>query len=474
MATVLVVDDDRSVLDVMCQAVAVGGHEVLRAASGHEAVQIGLAHAPDVVVADLNLGDAHFDGVTVFQHLRDVQPHLIGIAISGHVDAYASRWQTAGFANLMSKPFRPKAIQALVDELLAARLVGHSLSGTDAERAPEPAVLGTNFDAMVGQSAVMRVLFDEIRRTAPLDVAVLIQGESGTGKELVARSIHDRSRRAGGPFVAVPCPAVHTELFESELFGHARGAYTGAVDARAGLVEAARGGTLFLDEVGDLAVPVQAKLLRFLQEREFRRVGSVRTQTADVRFIAATNVDLTDLVAAGRFRMDLYWRLAASVLHVPPLRHRGPGDVEALARHCLLRLAAEMNRPCPVISAEALAMLVEHDWPGNVREMQAKLRAALFRCGDSLEPDDLSLKVPLRPPLSALTGLGLGVGNASLPLPSVTSAIVPVIRAKEAATDFKRQQAEAAISAANGDLAEAARRLGVSSRTLHRWRHGKR
>jgi two-component system response regulator HydG len=232
------------------------------------------------------------------------------------------------------------------------------------------------FESLVGQSARMTEALETVRQVAPSTASVLLLGESGTGKELFARALHAHSPRAGRPFVRVACAALPETLLESELFGHERGAFTGAVYARAGRFEIADGGTLFLDEIGDLTPPVQVKLLRFLEEREFERVGGNKTLHVDVRIVAATNRDLAAKVATGEFREDLYYRLNVIEIHVPALRHR-PGDVPVLAGHFLRKFAAENAKDVRAFSDQAMELLQAHSWPGNVRELENAVERAV-------------------------------------------------------------------------------------------------
>jgi transcriptional regulator with GAF, ATPase, and Fis domain len=241
----------------------------------------------------------------------------------------------------------------------------------------EEVSLALGMDHFVGESPALRKVLRQVTLAAPTDAAVLIMGESGTGKELVARAIHDRSHRSGHALIKVNCSAIPDALFESEFFGHARGAFTGAVSARAGRFELADGGTLFLDEVGELPLASQAKLLRVLQEKEFERVGETRIRSADVRVIAATNRDLAREVSAGRFRQDLYYRLSVFPLVLPPLRER-PEDIPVLVRHFLAVTAAKMSRPVPELNATLIERMMKHAWPGNIRELQNAVERAII------------------------------------------------------------------------------------------------
>jgi len=301
---------------------------------------------------------------------------------------------------------------------------------------------------MVGASTRMQALFRAIRRVAAADAPVLIAGESGTGKELASQAIHERSRRARGPFVAVNCAALPPGLIQSELFGHERGAFTGAHARRVGHIESANGGTLFLDEIGDIPLELQVHLLRFLQESEIQRVGGNESLRVDVRVIAATNVDLEAAVRAGRFREDLYYRLNVLRLDVPPLRQR-EGDVEVLARHFFERFARQDGGRVRGFSRRALETIHTHDWPGNVRELINRVRRAIVMCeGDLIGPADL--------------GLERRQGNRE------------ARTLEEARVQGEREAIRHALRRHVGNVTQAARELGVSRMTLYRLldRHG--
>jgi two-component system, NtrC family, response regulator AtoC len=304
---------------------------------------------------------------------------------------------------------------------------------------------------MVGESAAMDEVFDLIRQAAPSRATILIQGESGTGKELVARAVHQLSPRARQPMVTVHCAGLPRELIESELFGHEKGAFTGAHERRVGRVEQAQGGTLFLDEIGEIDAGIQIKLLRFLGERTFERVGSNKTLTADVRLIAATNKNLEQLVKNGSFREDLYFRLQVVPIHLPPLRER-PGDIVLLARHFLLEFAQENKKSINGFSPEALEALTAHPWPGNVRELRTAIEHAVVLCrGSNIALRDLPHAVRGSP------GLGGGAGSG----PFLAQGNLTVREAE-------KQLILRALKECHNNRTLAAKRIGMSRRTLHR------
>jgi transcriptional regulator with GAF, ATPase, and Fis domain len=297
-------------------------------------------------------------------------------AASGAIEGFARRLEE------LVREAEVAGVRERLPELLAAAM-RRGRSGRDGEARPAERF------GMLGRSPAMIAVFDLIERVAPSDVSVLIQGETGTGKELVARAVHDASRRAARPFVAVNCAAVPANLLESELFGHVRGAFTGAVADRAGHFRSADGGTLFLDEIGDMPLEMQAKLLRVLQEGEVRPVGGSKTHRVDVRVVAATHRDLKAMCAEGRFREDLLFRLDVVRLELPPLRDR-EGDVALLAGALVGKLAAELGVVTPELTPEALERLAAWRWPGNVRELENELRRAIALSGGRIGPEDLS------------------------------------------------------------------------------------
>jgi Nif-specific regulatory protein len=300
--------------------------------------------------------------------------------------------------------------------------------------------------SMVGESPRMREVYQFIAKLAPGDSTVLICGESGTGKELVARAIHENSLRAGRPFVTINCAALVETLLESELFGHEKGAFTGAIAQQKGKLEAADGGTVFLDEIGELAPTLQAKLLRVLQEREFERVGGTRPLKVDIRLIAATNRNLEDMIKAGAFRQDLYYRLNVVSLRMPPLRDRRE-DIPLLSSFFAAKYSRKCKRRVMGISAEARAYLINYDWPGNVRELENAIeRAVVLGAGEQIEPEDLPEAVLEREPFTSL----------------------PITKYHEVIKAAKKQLILDAVAEAHGTITEAAKRLGVNPKYLHR------
>jgi DNA-binding NtrC family response regulator len=310
-----------------------------------------------------------------------------------------------GASDYIAKPFDHDELVDTVQRVLRQHSARTNFSGQiESKRTSASERMGQ----MIGESQVMRSLYTQIRKIAPTPVTVLIHGESGTGKELVANAIHENSPRAKAPFIAVNCAAIPESLIESELFGHERGAFTGAVAARQGLVEAAEGGTLFLDEIGELPLEAQARLLRVIQEREIRRLGSVSSRQIDIRLIAATHRNLRQLVQTGEFREDLYYRLQVIELTIPPLRERGQ-DVLLIARHLIARYTEAMALDTtPELSEQAAERIVSYAWPGNIRELENAMQRAiiLVNSGSPITPKALNLPEPSAhlPGLEAVTG----------------------------------------------------------------------
>jgi DNA-binding NtrC family response regulator len=382
--TILIVDDERNILLTFAQALRLAGYDTVTAGTAAEA-EARLAERPvDVVLMDVRLPDR--DGVEALAALRQKGVDVPVLMMSGHgsIDA-AVRAVRLGALDFLEKPVAKERLLVAVEGALRHRAMAAELAELRRDRG--------SFD-MVGSGKAMSALYEVLRRAAPSEGRVLITGENGTGKELIARALHEHSRRAKGPFVKLNCAAVPAELIESELFGHERGAFTGAHAARKGKFELADRGTLFLDEVGDMPAAMQAKLLRVLQEGEFERVGGTETLRADVRVIAATNRNLLEEIEAGRFREDLYYRLNVVPLHAPPLRERREDVPDLVA--AFLREACERNGKRPMTaSAEALAALATHPYPGNVRELRNLVeRLVILADGPVLRGEDVQAALP--------------------------------------------------------------------------------
>jgi DNA-binding NtrC family response regulator len=382
MPRVLVVDDEPGVQESL-RMLLKHECEVLTAASVDDALRLVAEAPPDLVLLDLVMpGRSGFDLLAELAH-QDAPPPVVVLSGTKTI-ATAVEAMKRGAADYLTKPFEVEALRIKVRQLLSRRELEREVVRLRAQVAAQEQLEG-----LIGRSAAMQEVFQTIRRVAATHVTVLIHGESGTGKELVARAIHALGPRAQGPFVAVNCAGIPDGLIESELFGHERGAFTDAVERRIGRFEAASGGTLFLDEIGELAAPVQAKLLRVLQERRVERLGGSGSLAVDVRVLAATHRDLTQDVAAGRFRADLFYRIQVVPIELPPLRqHRD--DIALLASHFLRRARAAAGREPARLAPAALSALEHYAWPGNVRELENAIEHAVALAdGDVLGVDVL-------------------------------------------------------------------------------------
>jgi len=435
---VLVVDDEKAIRETLAEILADEGYEVAAAGSGTEGLRRLREEAFDLVLLDVWLKDR--DGLSVLEAAADRLREVPVVMISGHGNVEtAVRAVRLGAYDFLEKPLSlerviltaQKAIERrdLLDEVVRFR--GQS----DAEA------------VLVGDSAPMRRLRDEIARVAAVDTRVLITGENGTGKELVARAIHRASTRADARLVEVNCAAIPEELIESELFGHVRGAFTGATDDRRGKFEEADGGTLFLDEVGDMSARTQAKVLRALQERTFTRVGGARPIPSDARVLCATNKDLAEEIRRGNFREDLYFRLAVVPVAVPPLRERGD-DIALLAAAFLRDASARFGHRPKTLSAAALEALAEYRWPGNVRELKNVIERVVILCpADEVRREDLPAEIR--------------DAELSAPLPADAAL-------RDARDDFERRYILAAIRRHRGNISRAAETLQVERSNLYR------
>jgi two-component system NtrC family response regulator len=387
---ILVVDDEERMASVIAMALGRAGYDCETCSSGEAALAAVEAHGADVVVTDWRMPG--MDGIELLRRLHQKRPALPVILITAHgsVPSAVAAMREGAF-DYLTKPFDNDELRALVGRALDLTRLERENRYLKQEVASRYAP-----DAMVAESPRSQELLELVRRVAPSKATVLIQGESGTGKELVARLLHYWSDRVGQPFVAVNCKAFAEGVLESELFGHEKGAFTGAATARAGCFERAQGGTLFLDEIGEISLDFQAKLLRVLQEGEVLRVGGTQARKVDVRVVAATNRVLRDEVQAGRFRDDLFFRLNVIPVQLAPLRERRE-DVLPLVQHFLDRHAAGGGRRL-TLSPEAERAIVEHAWPGNVRELENVMeRAVVLARGDAITPEDLLLEQTLAP-----------------------------------------------------------------------------
>ncbi len=382
--SVLVVDDDQTACRLLQEVMAKEGYQVEAANSGREAVEKAGMALFDVAISDIRMPD--LDGLELLRILKRLSSETIVIMMTafGSIETAIEAIKEGAY-DYISKPFKLDEVKLTVRRALDhKRLLRENIQYRQALKERY------QLENIVGRSAPMLEVYKVVARVAPTSSTVLIQGESGTGKELIARAIHYNSPRGNQPFIVVDCAALAETLLDSELFGHVRGAFTGAISNKRGLLEEADGGTCFLDELKNLVPTVQAKLLRFLQEREIKRVGGTEGIKLDVRVIAATNQELEALVKAGSFREDLYYRLSVVSITLPPLRERKE-DIPLLAEHFLRHYTLQNKKDISHISSEAMALLGEYDWPGNVREMEHVIeRAVALTSSPVLSPHDLS------------------------------------------------------------------------------------
>jgi nitrogen regulation protein NR(I) len=383
MPSILIVDDEPSILAAFRRAFRDTPLDIRTAQSAEEGLALAREHHPEVVILDVQLPD--MTGLDVLRKLREIDARSPVIFITGKsTTETAIEAMKLGAYEYLLKPLELPQLRQVIEQALAiSRLMRVPAVVVDNEPADDRA------DVIIGRCPAMQRVYKDIGRVAGQDVTVLITGESGTGKELVARAIYQHSHRAAGPFLAINCAAIPEHLLESELFGHEKGAYTGAERRRIGKFEQCTGGTLFLDEIGDMSPFTQSKMLRVLQEQRFERLGGNETIQTDVRVLAATNQDLETLVAMGSFRQDLYYRVSVFSLPLPPLRERGD-DLNLLLQHYLRRFSRELGKEVQTVAPEASKLLENYAWPGNVRELQSVLKQALLQStGSILLPDFL-------------------------------------------------------------------------------------
>jgi DNA-binding NtrC family response regulator len=446
---VLVVEDERAIQIALSGLLTREGYGVETAGSGEAAVALlsDTAEQPfDCVLTDLSLGEG-LSGMDVLRRAKEIRPQTAVIMITAHgSEKIAVEAMKSGAEDYVPKPFDNDEIRVVV-----ARALERTRLERENRLLLDRIAREVGFENLVGTGPAMRKVFEVIQKVAETDLSVLIRGESGTGKELVAQALHDASGRRARPFVAVNCAAINRELVESELFGHEKGAFTGADARRAGRFEAADGGTIFLDEIGDMAPETQAKVLRVLQERSFERVGGAKPIEVDVRVVAATHRDLEADVKDGRFREDLYYRLKVVEVEIPPLRERRE-DLPLLVARFLEQVAERLGRERKPISEVALTRLARHPWPGNVRELRNVVeQAAVMASGDEIDEEDLRLD-----------------DSISLPARSATPAHAATFTdAKKLAVEqFEREYLLRALRQNDGNISRTAEAIGMVRQSL--------
>jgi two-component system, NtrC family, response regulator AtoC len=450
-ARILVVEDDHTLAELLVEELEAEGWAVDAQDSAELALAIVDEFEPDLVVSDLQLPGMDGLGLLAALRKRHAPPAVLMISAYGTVERAVAALQ-AGAENFLTKPLDMDHFVLSVRRLVDNRRL-HEEVRRFRELLDSP-----SFHGMQGSSRVMRILYDRVRQVAKADGAVLVTGESGTGKDLVARAIHAESGRSEAAFLAVNCAGIPADLMESEFFGHAEGAFSGADRARGGLFREADGGTLFLDEIGEMPLSLQAKLLRALQDGRIRPVGADREHQVNVRLVAATNKDLSEEVRSGEFREDLYYRLEAFQLEIPPLRDRGE-DLEMLAMQFVARHAVARQRPARSISHEALSLIRAYPWPGNVRELSNAMERAVTFCEDEVVgPDHLPERV--RQPRHDTDS-----ADTADPLESLLQEgeMLPSL------DELRARYVRYVLDRVDGNKRRAAALLGVGRRTLYRW-----
>ena len=449
MTKILIVDDEPRILLLMKSLLKANGFEVETAKDGPAALEIVKGGEIQIVVTDLRMSP--MDGMSLFKEIKAQDPSIPVILLTAYASVEtAIEAMKSGIFDYLTKPFK-------VDEMIAClkraeeKIAKNSAAATTS--ASEP--LRYRFENFIASSPAMNEVCETIAKVAPTAATVLINGESGTGKEVIARAIHKSSTRANRPWVAVNCAAIPENLLESEMFGHVKGAFTGAVTDKEGLFEAANGGTLFLDEISSMPLILQGKLLRALQEKEIRRVGGTKDIPVDVRVIAASNANLEEAVVKGTFRSDLFYRFAVITIDIPPLRKR-PEDILPLARHFIAEEVGK-GKPLPKITDEAAKVLLDYNWPGNVRELENCIKHALtFAQGKDITVGELPTRVTdHKPSADTLAGAASADGADSASLKSF-------LKQKE------KEYIGQILNASGGDKEKAAETLKVNLSTLYR------
>jgi two-component system nitrogen regulation response regulator GlnG len=467
MPLLLLIDDEPVIQHAFRKAFHQPDYETITARTAADGLAL-LNRKPDVVVLDVNLPDSN--GLQTFDRIKQIDARIPILLITGHgTTDLAIQAMKRGAFDYLPKPLAYDQLRDLIGRAAqVSRLMNVPTVVSESGAAPAEA------DALVGRCQAMHEVYKAIGRVAGTDATVLILGESGTGKELVARAIYQHGDRAGKPFLAVNCGAIPETLLESELFGHERGAFTGAERKRIGKFEQCDGGTIFLDEIGELPLLAQVKLLRVLQEQRFERVGGTETIQTNVRVIAATNADLEKLVASGRFRSDLYFRLNVFTIRLPPLRQRGD-DVDLLTDYYLTRFAAEFNRAAPVVPAETRQALRHYSWPGNVRELQSALKQGLLKmAGGVLLPDFLPVahKAAASAPAEAVGEPAAAANTNNPPALNWDRFIAERLEAgsrelyAECLTTMERQLLIRVLERTGGNQLRAAELLGITRGSL--------
>ncbi len=447
MARILIIDDDPAMVSVISEICHERGHQTIAFNSGQKAIENLANHSPQLVITDLKMDKV--GGLDILRECREVLPQTPVIVITAYAKVESAlEAMKLGAYDYIAKPFKVDELQLTIQ-----RALDHQQDRREIQQLRRAVKEKYRFENIIGTSQKMQDVYNLIAKVADTDSTILIQGESGTGKELVARALHFNSNRQHQPFVAINCSALPENLLESELFGHKKGAFTGAVQDKIGLFEEAEMGTIFLDEINSMALSLQTKLLRVLQERQIRRVGDTKSVPINVRVLAATNESLNDKIKSGAFREDLYYRLCVIPIEMPALRER-LDDIPLLVSHFLQKNAAQTGTEAKKIDQKAIESLQGYRWPGNVRELENAIERACALCDEgTIQPQDLPPQV---------------LRQAGIPAPSGSSAL-PVGRSLD---DYVREQERAFIEETikfnGGNREKAAKMLEISMATLYR------
>lgn len=421
MPSILVVDDKDSMRTMLSQALSDEGYQVDAVEGGKKALDLARLKSYDLAITDLKMPE--MDGLSVLNGLKEIDSDMTVIIMTayGTVESAVEAMKQGAF-DFITKPFDPDHLRVIIERALENRRLIAENSLLREELAQN---LG--FSEIIGQNEKMKEVSRLIQKVAGSDTSVLLQGESGTGKELFARAIHNLSPRRDKSYVAINCAAIPHELLENELFGSEKGAYTSSVARKMGKFEIAEGGTIFLDEIGDMDIALQAKLLRVLQQKTFERLGGTKVITVNVRVIAATNMDLNELIKKKQFREDLFYRLSVFPITIPPLRER-PDDIHPLAEYFISKYCRDMKKPVKSLSKEAQTLLEKYHWPGNVRELENTIeRAIILAEGKKITPDHLAIRLPSTGEIRLREGAGLKEIGAHAQMQAEKAAIVRIL-----------------------------------------------
>jgi len=438
-ANILIIDDDESIRDSCSQVLRKEGYTAKAAKDGNEGLKFFKQEFFHLVLLDLKLPG--LDGMEILSRIKEKYPDTPVIIITGYASIESAvEAMKRGAFNYLTKPFSPDQVRIAIKKALDSRKIFFENIYLREELKKK-----SEFDMVVGKSKAMEKVLDVVKRVSSSESTVLITGESGTGKELLAREIHNHSPRNNAPFVVVDCGALVETLFESELFGHVKGSFTGAHETKHGRFEVANGGTIFLDEISNISLNIQAKLLRVIQEREITRVGSARPIKVDVRILAATNENLTELVKIGKFREELFYRLSVVPIHLPPLRER-KDDTPLLVDHFLQKYNKRARKKISTISTAVKKALMEYDWPGNIRELENTIeRAVVLSKGDEIELEDLVYH---------------GISSSSSPFH-------PEGGKYKSLDELEKEYIKIVLQAERGNKSKSAKILGIDRKTLN-------